>query len=189
VTRAARGAVFLDRDGTLIRDVHFLARPEQVELLPGAADALRRINERGVPAIVATNQSGIARGYLTLDDYDRVRARMEELLAAHGARVDATYVCPHHPDVDGACECRKPAPGMYRRAAADHRLDLARSAYVGDRWRDVAPALALGGLGILVPSTITPPEELARGKREAHVAPTLSDATETALAFVTAATQ
>ena len=176
---AARAAVFLDRDGTIVRDTHYLARPDDVELLPGAAAAIRRLNERAIPVVVVTNQSGIARGYLTAGDYELVRLRLDALLAAAGAHVDATYHCPHHPDVTGPCDCRKPGTLLYERAAAEHGLDLGRSLFVGDRWRDVAPALAFGARGVLVPSPDTPPAEVARAQREAAVAPSLGAATVT----------
>lgn len=164
--RRRQGAVFLDRDGTLIRDVNFIGRPEQVALVAGAAGAVRRLNDAGIPAIVVTNQSGIARGYFSETDYERVRARLESLLAADGARVDATYVCPHYPEISGPCECRKPGTLLYRRAAADHDLDLGTSWYVGDKLRDVLPAQTLGGRGILVPSDQTPMAELERARKD-----------------------
>jgi D-glycero-D-manno-heptose 1,7-bisphosphate phosphatase len=109
---------------------------------------------------------------------------MERQLAAEGGRIDASYFCPHHPDFDGPppCECRKPGTLMYRQAAAEHGLDLGASHYIGDRWRDVAPALTLGGHGILVPSAATPDEERERAQREASVAQSLSDAVARALA-------
>lgn len=175
---AKRPAALLDRDGTIIEDRHYIGRPEDVALLPGAADAIRRLNDLGVPVIVVSNQSGIARGYFTTEDAERVRRAFEAALAAHGARIDATYICPHHPDVSGPCDCRKPGLALYRRAASEHRLDLARSAFIGDRWRDVQPALALGGRGILLPSSETPLEERARAERDASVAPSLGDAVQ-----------
>jgi D-glycero-D-manno-heptose 1,7-bisphosphate phosphatase len=154
-----RPAVFLDRDGTIIRDTAYVRDPDDVELLPGAAAAIRRLNERSLPVIVVTNQSGIARGLLTEQDYERVRMRLDTLLAAEGARIDASYHCPHHPDFSGPCECRKPRLKLYRRAAVDHGLDLARSFYVGDRKRDVEPMLNLYGQGILIRCESTPPED------------------------------
>ena len=95
-----RRAVFLDRDGTLIEDVSYLRDPAQVRLLPGAAEAVGRLNRAGMLAIVVTNQSGIARGLLTLDDYTQAERRVEELLAGDGARLDAQYFCPHLPKPD-----------------------------------------------------------------------------------------
>ena len=147
---SGRGAVFLDLDGTIIEDTGFLGDPAAVRLLPGAAGAIARLNRAGLPAIVVTNQSGIARGLLDETAYERVARRLDEALSAEGARLDAHYHCPHHPDLTGPCECRKPGPLLYRRAAADHGLDLARSWWVGDRVRDVVPAERFGGRGLLV---------------------------------------
>jgi histidinol-phosphate phosphatase family protein len=152
----------MDRDGTIIRDANYVRDPDDVVLLPGAAEAVRLLNEHGVATIIVTNQSGIARGYLDAEDYEKVRRRVDDLLAADGARVDATYMCPHLPEITGPCECRKPGLGMYRRAISDHAIDGARSLFVGDRWRDVAPAAAFGGLGILLDVDSTPPADLAK---------------------------
>lgn len=177
-----RPAAFLDRDGTVIEDAHYIGRADDVRLLPGAAAAIARLNAAGVPVVIISNQSGIGRGLFTLDDYERVRARLDALLAAEGARLDATYICPHHPDTTGPCDCRKPGTLMHRQAAAALALDPARSAYVGDRWRDIAPALALGGRGILVPSPDTPRAEREQAERDAEVAATLGEAVERILA-------
>lgn len=143
-------AVFLDRDGTIIEDTGYPADPAAVRLLPGAAAAIARLNRAGLPAIVVTNQSGIARGLLDEADYETVARRLDALLDGEGARLDAHYHCPHHPDFTGPCECRKPGPLLYRRAAADHALDLARCWWVGDRARDVLAAERFGGRGVLV---------------------------------------
>ena len=159
-----RPAAFLDRDGTIIRDASYIRDPKDVELLPAAADAIRRLNERGVAVIVVTNQSGIARGWLTAEDYGRVRARVDELVAAAGARIDDSYMCPHHPDITGPCDCRKPGIALYAQAIAEHGLDPDRSLFVGDRWRDVAPAAPLGGLGILLDAASTPPADVERAR-------------------------
>lgn len=168
-------AVFLDRDGTIIEDRHYLADPADVVLVEGAAEAIARINAVLVPVIVITNQSGIGRGYFTLDDYDAVARRLDELLAVRGARIDASYLCPHAPD-DG-CECRKPGVLLHLRAAKEHSgIDPSRALYVGDRMRDVEPGLALGGNAVLVPSKDTPPEEIERAEKTARVAPSLATA-------------
>jgi len=180
--RVRRRAAFLDRDGTLIEDRHYIARVEDVALVPGAAAAVRRLNEAGIAVVVVTNQSGIARGLVTVAQYEGVRARLDELLAGEGARLDATYVCPHHPELTGPCDCRKPGPALYERAARDHGLDPARSAFVGDRWRDVEPALRFGGVGILVPSPDTPREDVERASAAATVRHSLADAVDLVLA-------
>ncbi len=150
---SVRNAVFLDRDGTIIEDTGFVAEPGAVRLLPGAADAIARLNRSGLAAIVVTNQSGIARRLLDEAAYAAVARRLDELLAESGARLDGRYHCPHHPDFTGACECRKPGPLLYRRAAADHALRLCGSWWVGDRLTDVLPAEAFGGRGLLIGTT------------------------------------
>ncbi len=173
---ARPSVVFLDRDGTIIRDVNYLSRPDQVELLPNAADAIRHLNAAGIPVIVATNQSGIARGLFTVDSYERARARLDELLAEHGAHIDASYFCPHLPEVDGSCDCRKPRTGLFRRAASERSLDMSNPAFIGDRWRDVAPAQELGGRAFMLQSDTSAPgdAELAR-HAGIPLAPSLAD--------------
>ncbi len=161
-----RPAAFLDRDGTIIRDASYIRDPKDVELLPGAAAAIRRLNDANVPVIVVTNQSGIARELLTFDDYNAVRERLDSLLRDEGAHLTATYMCPHHPDVDGECDCRKPGLLMYEMAIDVHQLDPARSLFVGDRMRDVIPGGALGGLAIMIDAESTPAEDRQRARDE-----------------------
>jgi len=146
----SRRAVFLDRDGTLIQEKEYLAEPDGVTLIPGVPEALHLLRGGGFALVVVTNQSGIARGLYTLEDYRAVAERLDEKLAGEGLSLDATYFCPHHPDFSGDCECRKPDTGMYRRAEVDLGLDLSSSFFVGDRSKDVAPAVTFSGKGILV---------------------------------------
>jgi histidinol-phosphate phosphatase family protein len=162
--------VFLDRDGTLIHDKHYLRDPERVRLLPGAVDALRALTAAGYALIVITNQSGIARGLLTEQDYEAVRERLDALLGEQGVALTASYHCPHHPDVDGPCECRKPGTLLFERAVKDHALRAEHSVAIGDRWRDLAPAITLGARGVLVPSPDTPTADFERARAEAMVA-------------------
>jgi histidinol-phosphate phosphatase family protein len=169
-----RPAVFLDRDGTLIHDRRYISRPEDVELIAGAAGALRALRDAGFAIVVVTNQSGIGRGYFELADYERVQRRMTELLGAEGATVDAAYLCPHAPG--DACECRKPGTLLFRRAAAELGLDPARSWAIGDRWRDLEPAIELGGRGVLVPHRDTEERDVERARERALLAPTIADA-------------
>jgi len=176
VTASPRAACFVDRDGTVMVDTHYPSQPGAVRLLDGVPAALRRVRDAGVPIVIVTNQGGIARGYLTESQYQAVRARLDALLAAEGITPLATYHCPHYEPVSGPCDCRKPATGMYRRAAAEHDLDLTRSIYIGDRFRDVQPALTLGGFGVLVPGPDTPDDDIEHARIEANVAPTLDDA-------------
>jgi D-glycero-D-manno-heptose 1,7-bisphosphate phosphatase len=150
MTGPARPAVFLDRDGTVIADADYLADPSRLSLIPGADAAIRRLKEAGFVVVVVTNQSGIARGLYTEADYHAVAARLDEVLARAEAAPDATYFCPHHPDFDGPCACRKPGTALHLRAAREHGLDPAASWYVGDKLSDVLPARALGGTGVLV---------------------------------------
>ncbi len=165
-------AVFLDRDGTIIEDAHYISRADQVKLIAGAAAAIARINGALVPVILVTNQSGIGRGFFMTEDYRRVQERLEILLAAHGAHVDATYYCPHAQDFD--CDCRKPRPLLFRRAAEENRgIDLARSLYVGDRWRDIEFGVSQGAPAALIPSPETSPEDVVKASDRARVAPSL----------------
>ena len=169
-------AAFLDRDGTLIEDAHYLSDAARVRLIPGAAAAVRELIGAGIVPVIVTNQSGIARGHLDGATYARIAATVERALAAEGAPIAATYHCPHHPDVTGPCDCRKPGTGMYRRAIADLDLDPGRSLFVGDRRRDVEPGLVLGGFAVLVPSPATPEEEMEWASAEATVASSLAEA-------------
>jgi D-glycero-D-manno-heptose 1,7-bisphosphate phosphatase len=149
-SESLRPAVFLDRDGTIIEEVKYLADPGGVALIPGAVEALGLLREAGFALVVVTNQSGIARGYYRVEDYEAVAHRLNELLAAHHITLDATRFCPHHPAASGDCDCRKPATGMHRSAAEELGLDTARSFFVGDRLGDLLPALELGGEAVLV---------------------------------------
>jgi len=145
-----RGAVFLDRDGTLVRDPGYLHDPARVELLPGVVEGLRALSRAGWPLVVVSNQSGIARGLFGPGAFHAVMARIEELLAPHGVRFAGVYYCPHHPDFTGPCSCRKPGVELFKRAARELGLDLRRSWFVGDMLKDAEPAVPLGGRGILL---------------------------------------
>ena len=145
---ARRRAVFLDRDGTIAEEVGYMNHLSRFELLPGAAAAIRRLNEAGFPVIVVTNQSGVARGFFPEELVHRVHERLVAELSAGGARVDAIYYCPHVGADD--CQCRKPRPGMLERAAREHNLEIAGSWVVSDRFADLDMAHAAGAKGILV---------------------------------------
>lgn len=152
-------AVFLDRDGTINKEVMFLSDINDFELLPGAADAIKKINESGYLAIVVTNQPVIARGELTFDGLEKIHGRMETLLGMEGAYIDGLYFCPHHPrsgfegevkELKIECECRKPKPGMILKAAEDYNVDLKSSFMIGDTFRDVECGKAAGCKTVLV---------------------------------------
>jgi histidinol-phosphate phosphatase family protein len=147
---SGRHALFLDRDGTVIRERNYLADPAGVELLPGAATALRAFADADYALVIVTNQSGIARGLFTRTQFDAVQQRVNALLRDAGVHLDGVFLCPHHPDFTGECECRKPKIGMYREAAEKLALSLRDSIYVGDRIADALPAQLLGGHGYLV---------------------------------------
>ena len=171
---ALPSTVFLDRDGTIIKDAEYISQPEQVELIDGAAEAIARINAALVPVVVATNQSGIGRGYFSRTDYESVDARMKALLAERGARIDATYFCPHQPE-DG-CRCRKPGTLMFEWARDDLGIDLSSALFIGDRLRDVEPAVKFGARGVLVPTDTTPPAETVTANNSVRVANSLGEA-------------
>lgn len=179
-----RAALFLDRDGTIITDEHFLNDPDRVRLMPGAATAIALANSLTVPVIIVTSQSGIGRGIISQAQYEAVAARLIEILAQEGARINATYFCPDLPDVPIEESCRKPGLRMYQRAAQDHNLDLARSAYIGDKWRDVQPALTVGGLGILVPNHSTEASDIDHALLTAHAASNIEQAITQALVWM-----
>ena len=179
-----RPAVFLDRDGTIIIDRHYLGDPAGVELLPGAAAAITRLNAARIPVILVTSQSGIGRGYFTLEDYGRVSRRLDEVLAAEGAHLDGSYMCPHAPDADAPCACRKPGVLLYERAMHEHGLDGKRSFFIGDMWRDVAPSRAFGARGILIPTHETPAADIEIAALEAELAETLGEAVDRVLAVL-----
>jgi D-glycero-D-manno-heptose 1,7-bisphosphate phosphatase len=150
-----RTAVFLDRDGTITVERGHVTRPEDLELLDGAADAVRALNDAGVLAVLASNQSGVARGLMTEDDLARVHRRLEELLRERGARLDGAYYCPYYaggsvPRYTRDDPCRKPGTGMLERAVRELAIGLASSWLVGDSLTDIETADRAGIPGILV---------------------------------------
>ena len=150
-----RGAVFLDRDGTVNEEVGYLKDLAKLKLIPGAAEAIRRLNKAGHPVILVTNQSGVARGYFPESLVHDAHALLGEMLGSEGARLDGIYYCPHHPTAGNSqytteCDCRKPATGLLNRAAKDLNIDLARSFMVGDKWSDVELGHRAGCRSILV---------------------------------------
>ena len=160
-----RRYLLIDRDGTLIVDRHYLSRPEQVELIPGAGEALRTLADAGWGIAVVTNQSGIARGRFSEEDMHAVHQRIEELLASHGVRIDGFWFCPHGPD--DACDCRKPRPGLALQAAGALGFDPASAVVVGDKAIDVELGRAIGARSVLVRTGYGREEERAL-EREAE---------------------
>lgn len=152
-----RPAAFLDRDGVLNVDRGYAHRPDQLEWIDGAPEAVRLLNDAGYLVIVVTNQSGIARGLYDEDAVRRFHAHMQTALQGHGAHVDAFYYCPHHPEGSVSqyalrCNCRKPAIGLLEQAAREWPIDLSRSFLIGDRAHDLAAAAAFNIKGLLFDS-------------------------------------
>ena len=150
-----RPAVFLDRDGTINEQMGYVNHLSRFQLLPGVARAIRGLNEAGLPVVVVTNQSGLARGYFPESLLEAVHAELHRLLAREGAHLDGLYICPHHPEAREErfrldCNCRKPRTGLLERAAAELGLDLGRSYMVGDRWSDLRCGAAVGATTVLV---------------------------------------
>ncbi len=143
-----RPGLFLDRDGVINQECHYLHDPKDLVMIPGVAETIAAINRHGVPIIVVTNQAGIGRGYYDVPAYQSVNRAIAEILAASAAHVDAWYFCPHRPDA--GCTCRKPLPGMLLDAARDWGLDLSRSLLVGDKTSDLQAARAAGAGTVLV---------------------------------------
>jgi D-glycero-D-manno-heptose 1,7-bisphosphate phosphatase len=148
-------SIFLDRDGTICEEVGYLRSPAQIRLLPGAAEAIRLANCRGIKAVVVTNQSGISRGFFTEEQLQDVHAELSRQLQEGDAYLDRIYYCPHHPSEGHdpyrrVCDCRKPASGMILRAASEMNIDLERSYCVGDRFADLECGMRLGAKGVLV---------------------------------------
>ena len=141
-------AVFLDRDGTMAKDVNYCARPEDFKLFPNTAKAIKLLHEHGFKVIVVTNQSGIARGYFTEETLAQIHEKMKEELAKEGAWVDGIYYCPHHPNDN--CDCRKPKPKLVLQAAKEYNIDLKHSFVVGDLEMDIGLGKAVGCHTILI---------------------------------------
>ena len=160
-----RPAVFLDRDGVLNIDHHYVHRPDQFEWVTGAPAAIKYLNQRGYHVFVVTNQSGVARGYYTEDDVEQLHRHINRELARHDAHVDAWFYCPHHPSGKGSyalpCSCRKPLPGMLRAAALRYDIDLEQSYMVGDKQADIEAGMAAGCHTILVRTGYGEKEEQA----------------------------
>lgn len=153
MTGKGKPAVFLDRDGTINHQVGYMNSPSRLHVYPFTGDAIRRLNEAGLPVVMVTNQSGIARGLFTEEILEKTHERLRRALQLKGASLDGTYVCPHHPkegDDPKRCRCRKPGTLMMKRAARDLGLDLSRSFVVGDTPGDILMGKRAGAKTILV---------------------------------------
>ncbi len=172
--------IFLDRDGTLNPDPGYIKSPDQFELFPGVSEALARLKRAGARLIVVTNQSGIARGFLSRKDLDAVHMKLKRLLDGAGVTLDAIYFCPHHPD-DG-CECRKPNRGMIDQAVRECGVNLDRSYLIGDHLRDIELAKRVGARSILVTTGVVSPQDAERlnvsGAAPDRIASSLAEAAD-----------
>jgi histidinol-phosphate phosphatase family protein len=166
-------AVFLDRDGTIARDVHYCRRVEDFEILPHVPEAIRLLNQEGYKVVVITNQSGLARGYFSEATLSLIHRKMVTALERTGAHIDAVYVCPHHPDE--GCDCRKPSPTLIIRAAADVGIALDQSYMIGDDPKDVKAGRAAGCRTVLLTADPVQPREDWQGICD-HAAADLFDA-------------
>lgn len=176
--RSVKRAVFLDRDGTLLKEVNYLSRKEDMELLPGIADALGRLKKAGFLLFVVTNQAGVARGRFGVETVRRVNRAFADALKAEGVELDGMAFCPHHPDFTGPCECRKPEPGMIFSVSVGKDVDFSRSYMVGDKASDIGAGKRAGLKTVLV-LTGYGAEELeilkACGDQPDHVAKDLAE--------------
>jgi D-glycero-D-manno-heptose 1,7-bisphosphate phosphatase len=145
-----KGAVFFDRDGTVTIEKNYLDNPDDLELYGGVSHGIKLLNERGIKVVVVTNQSGVARGYFTEERLAEINECLIKLLKRDGAFLDEIYYCPHHPDFGAACDCRKPKPGLLKRAAHDLKIDLGISYLVGDKLLDLELARTVNAKGLLV---------------------------------------
>lgn len=184
--RDGRAAVFFDRDGTLIEDVGYMRTPAELRMIAGAGKAVRALNERGILTFVISNQSGVARGFLSEADLVPIHRRLEDELARDKAHLDGIYYCPHHPTIGtppyrAVCDCRKPQTGMLRQAVREFPVNLKRSFVVGDKIADVKAGIAAGARTVLV-LTGYGPSSLEQCRREGikpdAVKPTVAEAVE-----------
>ena len=167
-----RRAIFLDRDGTLVEEAGYLDRLERLVFFPYSVDAVRLLNRAGFAVVIVTNQAGIARGIFKEAFVAEAHRHITARLLAGGARIDAFYYCPHHPEavIDAyrqSCDCRKPQPGLLTRAAADLDLALDQSFVIGDRWHDLEAGQRVGARGVLVRTGYGRTEEAAPHPRVA----------------------
>lgn len=140
-------AIFLDKDGTLIHNVHYSVNPDLISLTDGAIEGLKKLHSAGFEFYVISNQQGVALGYFTEEDLVCVKEKVDELLGAHGLKIHGFYYCPHHQD--DTCFCRKPAPGLLRRAAKNHAVNLQQSWMIGDILTDILAGKRAGCRTIL----------------------------------------
>lgn len=146
-------AIFLDRDGTILKEVEYLSDPDLIEILPEVEESILRLNKLGFLKIVITNQSAVGRGIITIDRLEEIHSTLRALLRKKGIELDAIYFCPHRPEDN--CDCRKPSNKMLLQAAREHNIDLTKSFVIGDRLMDVLMGKSVGAKTIVIPSRWT----------------------------------
>ena len=181
--RRNRIGVFLDRDGTLNEEKDYVRTPDELQMITGAAQAVRKLNDLGLVTCVISNQSGVARGYLSEEDLAGIHAKLTSELARGGARLDAIYYCPHHPaagkeSYNIECDCRKPKPGMLLQGEREFGIDLTRSFVVGDSIVDMQAAAAVGAGSVLVLTGYGPSTLATSREREVKIDKVAEDITE-----------
>lgn len=169
-------AVFLDRDGTIARDVNYCCRVEDFEILPKVPQGISILNEQGFKVVIITNQSGLARGYFTKEMLSQIHQKMKDELNRYNAQVDAIYFCPHHPDE--GCECRKPKPRLILQAAEEMGIALQFSYMVGDHEKDVEAGRAAGCKTLLVTTGSNQESGNRQSKPPDYIANSLYEAVE-----------
>lgn len=142
-------AVFIDRDGTINVDVHYLDNPDKFEMYPGVGDGVKKLKEEGFKIIVITNQSGIARGHFTEKQLFNIHERMKKEIKQFNVTLDGIYYCPHHPD--DSCNCRKPNTGLFDMAINEHKIDVKKSYMLGDKILDIGAGKKIGTRTVLIP--------------------------------------
>ncbi|MFL5779261.1 MAG: D-glycero-alpha-D-manno-heptose-1,7-bisphosphate 7-phosphatase [Chloroflexota bacterium] len=181
MTRSNR-VVFVDKDGTLIEDLPYNVDPTRIRFAPGARDAIRRLGEAGFDLAVVTNQSGVARGYFSEADLEPVAAHLADAVAAFGSRLVGFYACPHLPEGVNEyaveCDCRKPLPGLLRRAAEELGVELGDSWFIGDTWMDAVAGREAGCRTIMVGPDARTAHRLAPERRPDHAVADLAAAVE-----------
>ncbi|MFW9936249.1 MAG: D-glycero-beta-D-manno-heptose 1,7-bisphosphate 7-phosphatase [Candidatus Thorarchaeota archaeon] len=143
-------AIFLDRDGVINKEVNYLSNPDDFEFIPGSIEALKILKELNFLLIIITNQAGIARGFFTEESLKKIHDKMNKILQENSIKLDEIFICPHHPDFTGPCDCRKPSPGMIFKAKEKYNIDLRKSFMVGDTLKDVKTGIAANCKTVLV---------------------------------------
>ena len=174
-------AIFMDRDGTIVEDVGYMNSPDQIRFIPGSIEAIKMLYQAGYKVVVITNQAGVARGLVTEDMLQTIDKTMHKWILNGGAHLDGIYYCPHHPEhgvypYKQTCECRKPHPGLIKRAKRDLEIDLTQSFMIGDKATDVEAGKRVGIKTVFVLSGHGNEEKSRITEKPDHVSPNLLDA-------------